>query len=149
MDKVTSIESLRGYMEGQVVRFPDFSEGQPFIARVRRPSMLVLIKAGKIPNSLLVTANKLFLTSSVDEADPQTLDQLFSILDVLCEACLIEPSYQEVKDAGIEFTDEQYMFIFNYTQKGIKMLEPFRGESAADDGAGYVAEVSAKTVDAT
>ena len=41
---ITSLADLQSYAAGTVVRFPDFAEGQPFVARVRRPSMLVLAK---------------------------------------------------------------------------------------------------------
>ena len=41
---------------------------------------------------------------------------------------MIEPSLQQIKDSGVELTDEQYMAIFNYTQKGIEALKPFRGK---------------------
>ena len=126
MPNITSIDQLVQYSLGQVVRFPDFAEGQPFVARVRRPSMLALAKAGKIPNSLLNTANSLFAGSGIKEKDKSALGDLFQILDVICESCFLEPTYQDLKEAGIELTDEQLMFIFNYTQKGVKALETFR-----------------------
>ena len=57
---ITSIAQLSEYAKGQVVRLPDFAPDQPFVARLKRPSMLVLAKSGKIPNSLLETASSLF-----------------------------------------------------------------------------------------
>lgn len=54
----TSIQDLISYSQGQIVKLPDFSEGQPFYARLRRPSMLSLMSNGKIPNSLVITANR-------------------------------------------------------------------------------------------
>ena len=56
---ITSLSDLQTYAAGTIVRFPDFAEGQPFVARVRRPSMLVLAKQGKIPNTLLTAAGEL------------------------------------------------------------------------------------------
>ena len=57
---ITTISDLQSYANGTIVRFPDFGDGQPFVARVRRPSLLVLAKQGKIPNSLLTAAGELF-----------------------------------------------------------------------------------------
>ena len=57
---ITTLADLQSYAAGTIVRFPDFAEGQPFVARVRRPSMLVLAKQGKIPNTLLTAAGELF-----------------------------------------------------------------------------------------
>lgn len=125
--KVTSIEQLIKYSEGQIVELPPFAEGQRFVARIKRPSMMGLIKSGKIPNSLLKTANSLFLKGGVSsEGDDKVLDNLFDVLDVLCEATFVEPKYSDLKEAGISLTDDQYMFIFNYTQEGVKSLEKFR-----------------------
>ena len=123
---ITSFEDLQNYAQGQVVTLPPFAEGQPFVARLRRPSMMALVKSGKIPNTLLKTANSLFLKSSVDDKDDGALDSLWGVLDTLCEAALLEPTYAQVKEAGLSLTDDQMMFIFNYTQQGVKALESFR-----------------------
>ena len=126
--KITNFSDLQEYAKGQVVQLPDFAENQPFVARLSRPSMLALAKAGKIPNSLLVSANELFAegTGSFDPTKESMMDDMFSVIDVLCDACFVEPTYQEIKDSGITLTDEQYMFVFNYSQEGVKALENFR-----------------------
>lgn len=134
---VTSITQLNEYAKGQIVELPPFAEGQPFIARICRPSMLSLVKTGKIPNELLATANNLFIDGRVDsKADPQAMQKIFDILDTICEACFIEPTYKQIQEAGITLTDEQYMFIFNYSQAGVKALKPFR-EQSKDNGIMY------------
>ena len=46
--KLTSIEELKKYANGTVVELPSFSEGQPFVARLKRPSLLSMVKQGKI-----------------------------------------------------------------------------------------------------
>lgn len=127
--KVTSIQDLQHYAQGTVVELPPFAEGQPFVARLRRPSMMALVKSGKIPNSLLSTANSLFLRGGVDSSDEASMGQLFDLFDIICESCFLEPTYQQVKDAGIELTDDQYMFIFQFSQEGVKALESFRSKS--------------------
>lgn len=126
---ITSLESLQEYGRGAIVQLPSFAEGQPFVARLRRPSMMALAKSGKIPNALLSTANSLFIKGGVDAADDSVMKDVLSVVDVLCAAAFVEPTYEQLQKVGVELTDEQYMFIFNYTQKGIKALQPFRGES--------------------
>ena len=126
---ITSLESLQEYSRGAIVQLPSFAEGQPFVARLRRPSMMALAKSGKIPNALLSTANSLFIKGGVDAADDSVMKDVLSVVDVLCAAAFVEPTYEQLQKVGVELTDEQYMFVFNYTQKGIKALQPFRGES--------------------
>ncbi len=126
---ITSLAQLTKYTEGQIVELPSFAEGQPFVARLRRPSMLALAKSGKIPNTLLNTANDLFMgNSGKNKLKEDYLKDVFEVLDVICNACFMEPTYAQLQEAGVELTDDQYMFIFNYTQTGVKALEPFRGQ---------------------
>lgn len=141
----TSITKLNAYANGQIVELPPFAEGQPFFARIRRPSMLALAKSGKIPNSLLETANELFtgsVGSKSNKKDPVTLKEIFGILDIICEACFLEPTYKEIKEAGMELTDDQLMFVFNYSQTGVKALENFRKQQGSTGSSGDVSEVS-------
>lgn len=127
---ITNIFDLQKYRKGTVVRFPDFAEGQPFVARVRRPSMLVLAKQGKIPNSLLSAAGELFSKggSGMDTDNEHMLEQMYDLCHIICEATLVEPTLQEIESAGIELSDDQITAIFNYTQTGVKALESFRKE---------------------
>lgn len=127
---ITSAADLQSYAAGVVVRFPDFAEGQPFVARVRRPSMLVLAKQGKIPNSLLTAAGELFAKGggSLDADNSNMLRDMYNIMHIICEASLIQPTMQEIEEAGLTLSDDQMMAVFNYSQAGVKALESFRKE---------------------
>ena len=127
---ITSLLDLRSYSKGTVVRFPDFSEGQPFVARVKRPSMLMLAKMGKIPNALLNSATQLFTKggSGMDTKNGKTLSDIYDICEVIAKASLVQPTYDEIIDSGMTLSDDQVMAIFNYTQSGVKALENFRSE---------------------
>ena len=128
--KVTDIESLKKYSNGTVVELPSFSEGQPFVARLKRPSLLGMVKQGKIPNTLLVRANELFVQtgSGFDVEEENMMEQMFDVLELMAGETFVEPTYKEIKEAGIQLTDEQLMFIFNYAQQGVRALESFRTE---------------------
>ena len=129
--EATSLQQLSDYAKGQLVELPPFAEGQPFYARMTRPSMLMLAKLGKIPNQLLNTANELFFDGTKKAAlDPNSLKNMFELIDVICEASFVSPKYHEIKEAGLTLTDDQFMFVFNYTQQGVAALKPFRGQRA-------------------
>lgn len=125
MQEVTSISQLNEYAKGQLVELPSFGEGQPFFARLRRPSMLALAKSGKIPNSLLATANRMF-DSSLDTKSENMLKDFYMVIETILEAAFVEPTYHEIKDAGIQLSDDQMIFVFNYTQQGVRALDQFR-----------------------
>ena len=64
----------------------------------------------------------------VDADDENMLSNMYDIMEVLCESALIQPTLADIKNAGLELSDEQMMAIFNYSQTGIKALESFRKE---------------------
>ena len=126
---VTSISSLKRQSSGELVQLPGFIEDEDFIARMRRPSLLAMVKKGKIPNSLLNEATELFSngTSTIGDND-SSLEEMMNVVEIICEASLIEPSWKEIQDAGIELTDEQLMAIFSYSQRGIAGVRQFRNQ---------------------
>lgn len=128
--KITSIDDIRQYAQGAVVEFPEFGPDQPFVARVVRPSMLDMIVKEKLPNTLLQKATELFSqgTGNMDLTDKETLKEFVELIEVICEATLIEPRYSDIKAAGLILTDEQLQAIFRYTQEGVKALESFRNQ---------------------
>ena len=131
--KVTSIEELKRLSCGELVELPGFTDDTKFVARLKRPSMLSMVKTGKIPNSLLLKSNELFAGGVVQVArnnmnDDSMMDELFDILDLICKESFVEPTYEQLQENGIELTDEQQMAIFTYTQNGVKSLESFRSE---------------------
>ena len=128
--QITSIDELKSYANGTVVELPSFSEGQPFVARLKRPSLLGMVKQGKIPNTLLVRANELFVQTGAgfDVEEENMMEQVFDVLDLMAGETFVEPTYKEIKEARIQLTDEQLMFIFNYAQQGVRALESFRTE---------------------
>nr|DAH60679.1 MAG TPA: hypothetical protein [Caudoviricetes sp.] len=125
---VTSIEQLKQYAQGEVIELPPFAPTQPFVAKLKRPSLLAMAKNGKIPNELLVKTNELFMNdgTAVNASDDNMLKEIFSVIDTIAGEVFVQPTYKEIKEAGIELTDEQMLFIFNYTQTGVKNLENFR-----------------------
>lgn len=125
---VTSIEQLKQYAQGEVIELPPFAPTQPFVAKLKRPSLLAMAKNGKIPNELLVKTNELFMNdgTAVNASDDNMLKEIFSVIDTIAGEVFVQPTYKEIKEAGIQLTDEQMLFIFNYTQTGVKNLENFR-----------------------
>lgn len=124
---VTPIDVLRKFAEGEEVELPAFSENVPFVAKLRRPSMLVLCRSGKIPNQLLKSASTLFAGNTPKALERENgMQDMLAVIDVICEASFVSPTWKELKDNGIELTDEQMMAVFSYSQQGIKALEQFR-----------------------
>ena len=126
---VTSLEQLQEYAKGQLVELPPFAEGQAFVARLRRPSILALAKSGKIPNELLSAAGEMFNTGASktsEQEDDKVLFQMEDLLETICEASFVFPTYAQIKEMGLELTDEQKTFVFQYAQNGVKALTNFR-----------------------
>lgn len=139
--KITSFEDLVAAAQGEVVELPPFAEGHPFVARLKRPSMLEMVKSGTIPNELLVEANKLFAKGAgkvaiENQTNPSMMKDMFIIMDEMCKASFVEPTYEEIKKSGVQLTDEQQMFVFSYSQSGVKALKSFRQQRGNSQDSG-------------
>ena len=123
---ITSLTDIVKYAGGTIVRLPDFADGAPFIAKLKRPSLLAMTKSGKIPNSLITQATQLFKSGAGSLGKSSTVDELYDIIEIVCREAMVKPTYDEIKNAGVTLSDNQIMAIFSYTQNGVKALESFR-----------------------
>ena len=144
---VTSLETMRLASQGSLVNIPGFGDGDTITVRLRKPNMLTLIKSGRIPNDLLQSATTLFEGQKKDKNGytPEELTKVCDLMVLFCEACLVSPTYKEMTESGIELTQQQMTFIFNYSQGGVKSLNSFRDESrdsASPDDGGAVADTT-------
>ena len=121
---VTSLENLKKLSEGQEVELPGWDD-EPFICKLKRPSLLGLVEGGQIPNPLLNAAYILFNGAKTQKNVLNLKDQK-EILDIVARAAMVEPTYQQLKDIGLELTDLQLLDIYNFTQLGVRSLISFR-----------------------
>lgn len=136
---ITSLDQLQAIKQTEVIELPAFEDGTPLNVEVKKPNMMQLIAAGKMPNTLLSSAMELFngragekMQKAADNAGD--LKDLVGLMNVIAEASLIKPSYKEIKKIGIELTDNQLMGLLMYSQGGIKALENFRNQQASFEG---------------
>lgn len=130
--KITSFDELKRYSEGAIVELPPFSENQPFVARLCRPSVVDMMMDGTIPNELLETAFSLFEGGSEQEEEKSISDRLkeskdtTDILRVIAEHTLVSPTYNDILESGLQLNDTQLAAIYRYTQLGVENLKSFR-----------------------
>lgn len=118
---VTTVADLKQIQEGDKVTLPPFPDGTPFVARLRRPSLIRMAQLGQIPNPLLLALDDLMEVGR-DEPRSSFLDRL-ELLIVVAAASLEEPKYEEVKD----YIDPlQLLAIWAYVNSGVDALIPFR-----------------------
>ena len=133
---VTSLEQLKNIKKVDIVELPSFDDGTPFIAELKKPNMLMLMANGHIPNTLLNVAMDIFQNGkgqeTIDKAlnDPKDLKVLTELLLVLAKACLVNPSFKQLEDLGIELNENQLSAILTYAQGGVVALESFRQQQA-------------------
>ncbi|BCZ46937.1 hypothetical protein psyc5s11_30040 [Clostridium gelidum] len=124
---VTNLEQLKIMAECDIIELPRFKDDIPFVVKVKRTSLLGLIRKGVIPNTLLSAAEELFYGKKASKG--VDLDQLTNVMFVMAENALVEPSIEDLKSVDLELTDEQLVALFNYTQEGLKAVQKFRTES--------------------
>lgn len=88
---------------------------------LKRPSVLSLAMAGKIPNPLLSAAARLF--DFAPRGESANLKEIGEVLHIIASASLVEPAYDEIKDC---LTDTQLTEIYHYAKEGADGLDYFR-----------------------
>jgi hypothetical protein len=143
---VTSFEELKVIAKGEVIPLPSFIEGKPFVVRVKRVSLLKLVQEGVIPNTLLGAANELFYGKNSNKSSNKDADmkELAKVMTLMAESALLSPTPAQMKELGLELTDQQVVSLFNYTQKGLEGIAKFPANTSdnvsADDGQTLQAE---------
>ena len=102
--EVTKTSDLKKLKDGEIVELPKFDDGTPFVAKLRRPSLLYLCKSGAIPNELLAAAQEIF-----EGKQKGNIKNYANVLDKVLEVALVEPKYEEVAEL---LTDVQRLAIF-------------------------------------
>lgn len=122
-NKIISIKEMQK-QSTQILPLPNFKGDGYFNVKVKRASLTGLVKANKIPNPLMEIASQMF-THEVD-LEKVDLTAINEVMDIMVDSVLVEPSYDEIKDAGLELTDEQKNILFEYSQSGVRNLDYFR-----------------------
>jgi hypothetical protein len=140
MSEVTPLETFRMASRGKLVEIPGFAPGEVYTVRLRQPNLLALVKMGKISNPLLAALLEAERRGVKAESGvtPEQIRFTADVWEVFCDAALVEPTYQELKDNGVELTQEQMAFIADFAQRGAVALTSFRvgtgHRESRDDG---------------
>lgn len=133
--KVTTFEDLQKYSQGVLVELPSFSESQPFVCRLKRPDLIDIV-TNDIPNELMGVVYKLFQPDEEKKQEKEeTPEEAFElsrevkeVFERIAKAAMLEPTYEDVKNAGMELTMLQLTEIYNYVNLGVEKLKFFRSE---------------------
>lgn len=108
--------------------------GEPVTVRVKRPNFYHLLARGAVPNPLIPVVQKMFV-HGLDVHDVAGADGEFArALLVIAEETLAEPTMEQLRDAGIELTDDQLLEIMIYATSGARALAAFRRALRAGTG---------------
>ena len=125
--QVTSLSDIKREAEGELVKLKGWSN-KPFVARLKRCSMMGLVSKGVIPNSLMAVADELFNGKSKNSKTSMT--DSAKILKIIATEVLAEPRMEDLDKMDVQLTDEQLLELFQYSQRGLKGLQSFRKEQA-------------------
>lgn len=123
---ITSLEKLKELSKGQEVEIIGWDQ-DPFVCRLKRPSLLGMVANGEIPNPLLNAAYILFHGQSSPK-DVVSMKDKKDIFTLIAKTAMVEPSYEQLEEIGLELTDLQLMEIYNFTQRGVESLITFRAK---------------------
>lgn len=127
-------EKLTELAQGTEIELPGFAAEETISVRLRRPSLMLLAAEGKIPNSLLASVEELFEKGDKNTVPFKERGEIFRIVAM---ASLVSPSWEELQNAGINLTDLQLLYIYNFSQTGVDTLRRFREKQRAEKLSGH------------
>lgn len=124
---VTTIDQLKAAMEPELVELPGFAPDTTVTFRLRRANLRTMAQLGKIPNPLLAAAQKLY--EGVVTTAKTNFQDTAKVMNIVVASAMVEPTMEQLTDAGIELTEQQFALIWNYSQMGAEALKAFRAKS--------------------
>ncbi len=123
---VTSFDAILGMAPTQPeeLTLSGWSPGTEITVLVKKPNFYNLLAKNAIPNPLLPEMQKLFVRRQVAEEHGKASADF-------AKECLVEPTYTQLEEAGVELTDDQLLELCMYATLGPELLRSFR-ESARD-----------------
>lgn len=133
-------EKLTELAKGTEIELPGFAAKETISVRIRRPSLMLLASEGKIPNSLLASVEELFEKGDKNTVPFKERGEIFRIVAM---ASLVSPSWEELQSAGVNLTDLQLLYIYNFSQTGVDTLRRFREKQRTEKLSGHGKDVPA------
>lgn len=130
----TPVHDFMKYADGIEIEIPGFLAEETISVRLRRPSLMLLAAEGKIPNSLLASVEELFEKGDKNTVPFKERGEIFRIVAM---ASLVSPSWEELQSAGLNLTDLQLLYIYNFAQTGVDSLRRFREKSGTEELSGH------------
>lgn len=129
MSECTPMNALCQESQPQVVDLPGFTPGTTVRFRLRRANLRELARAGRIPNPLLPAAQRLY--EGAQSGARASFADVARVMDEVVSSAMVEPTMAQLRDAGVELTEEQFGLIWAYSQQGVAALETFRDRRRA------------------
>lgn len=138
---ITSLDEIRALNAAQEIELSGWEPGTSFRCKARRPRLFEMAAAGEIPNPLLPIVEELFVQNSAALAKRSVPDQSKALI-ALADMALVEPTVDEIHEAGAVLTDDQLLEIYTFVLGGAASLAGFR--AAARGAVGGNAEANGR-----
>lgn len=128
---VTSFDAILGMAPTQPeeLTLSGWNPDTEITVLVKKPNFYNLLAKNAIPNPLLPEMQKLFVRRQVAEEHSKASADFAKALIYIARECLVEPTYAQLEEAGVELTDDQLLELCMYATLGPELLRSFR-ESA-------------------
>lgn len=136
MLKETTLEELKKIAQGEVIQIIGFAPGQTFNVRVKKLVLENFLVAGvnnNIPNKLLDRADEIFENAESNakgekKLSKKELKEIADLEDHILRAIMVKPTFDEVRESGLELSVLQRQDILTYGFSNVDSLETFRNK---------------------
>ena len=122
---ITSIEEMMRQGGAAEVQISGWNGERDITVMLKRPSLYAMAAAGHIPNPLLPVADGLFMANGAT-IQKSRFDETAKMIELIAKEALVKPTFDELTEAGLMLTDQQYNEIYAYVLRGPVGLDRFR-----------------------
>ena len=136
MTNTTNLADVAANKIVQTLELPGWDEDHTFVCKAKRPSLYNMVSMGLIPNPLLSAVQQMF-SGNAKVVDAVPLDKQAQTLMTIAKYALVNPTYDQITEAGLELTDNQLLCLYSFALGGAQRLAAFRSAirpGTGDDG---------------
>lgn len=134
---ITSIQQICAQAAPEEVTLSGFKHDQEITVALHTPSLYALLAENALPNPLLPVVKKLFQEGPQAQNVAEPDAGFANALRTIARETLVQPSFAELEESGVQLTDRQLLEICVYATRGPAGLaifrEGIRAAAAADE----------------
>ena len=133
MSNIVNLKDAAARYAVQELEISGWGPRETITVRAKRPTLYAMAAMGFIPNPLM-GAMQAMLSGDVKKVEAVDLKKQADCVIAMARYALVEPTYDQMTDAGLTLNDDQLMELYMFALGGLDRVAAFRALRASVAG---------------